>query len=180
MPKTIQAKRPNKNIVTFASFPKVEARLVPGKKKYFGLFANIDIKKGDLLFYARGKKVHDIDNDFAPNYPDALRIAPNTWIVPGADNPLTYTNHSCSPNAGIIGGVTFRAIKDIARGDEICFDYAISESDTEWFMEKTCQCKAFHCRTKITSIQSLPKKTYNSYLPYIPTWLQRIYTKKQA
>jgi SET domain-containing protein len=180
MTKTIQASRPLARSLHFKNFHKVEARKIIGKKNYFGLFAKNNISKGELLFFARGKRVHNIDNDDAPDYPDAIRVSPNTWIVPGADNPLTYTNHSCSPNAGILGRVSFRAIKNIPKDSEICFDYAISECDQEWFMEEECICGNTNCRKIITSIQSLPKKTFTDYLPYIPSWLQKVYKKNQA
>lgn len=171
MVETISSKRPKSNEVNFKDFPKVIAKRI--KNNYFGLFAKREISKGEILFFVRGEKIHDIDNDYAPDYPDALRISQNTWINPNQYNPLTYTNHSCNPNASIIGNVTFRALVDINKDQEITFDYGLSEIDTEWFMGEKCLCGEKNCRKIITSVQSIPKKKLESYLPFIPTWIRK-------
>ncbi len=44
--------------------------------------------------------------------------------VGGAD----YVNHSCDPNAGILGHIALVALRPIATGEEICFDYGTTDS----------------------------------------------------
>lgn len=171
MVKIISAKRPNKKTVSFKDFSKVYAQKTSNKG--FGLFAKKNIKKDEIIFYARGVKIHNIDNDYAPDYPDALRISKNTWINPNEENPLTYTNHSCNPNTSIKGSTTFCAIKEIKKDQEVTFDYALSEIDTEWIMDGECLCGNINCRKVIKSIQFLPKSQLKKYIPNIPTWIKK-------
>jgi len=36
-------------------------------------------------------------------------------------------NHSCDPNCGLVGAVLVVAMRDIEPGEEITFDYAMSD-----------------------------------------------------
>ena len=47
-------------------------------------------------------------------------------------------NHSCDPNCGIVGAVLLVAMRDIEPGDEICFDYAMTDTDDYDEFECTC------------------------------------------
>ena len=48
--------------------------------------------------------------------------------VPPFD-PADFVNHSCDPNCGIVGAVLLVARRAIEAGEEICFDYAMTDSD---------------------------------------------------
>lgn len=66
-------------------------------------------------------------------------------------NTLTtewYMNHSCDGNVGFNGAGDFIAIKNIAEGDELTYDYALAESNPDFKME--CNCKNSNCRKVIT------------------------------
>lgn len=53
-------------------------------------------------------------------------------------------NHSCAPNCGIVSGVLVVAMNDIAVGQEITYDYAMTDgSSTDTF---ACECGAMLCR----------------------------------
>lgn len=45
--------------------------------------------------------------------------------LPDVESPVNRINHSCKPNAGLVGihGVTMIALRDIDAGEEITFDY---------------------------------------------------------
>lgn len=60
--------------------------------------------------------------------------------VGGAD----YVNHSCAPNAGILGHIALVALRPIRVGEEICFDYAMTDSTR--YCEFQCWCGAPNCR----------------------------------
>jgi SET domain-containing protein len=64
------------------------------------------------------------------------------------DEPADYVNHSCEPNVGIRGSIVLVAMVDIAPGDEICFDYAMSDSDD--YDEFVCVCGTASCRGLVT------------------------------
>ena len=40
-----------------------------------------------------------------------------------------YVNHSCDPNCGIVGSVLLVTMRDVDAGEELCFDYAMTDSD---------------------------------------------------
>ena len=77
---------------------------------------------------------------------------------------------------GIKGRVTFVALKNIKKGEELTFDYSIIEEDTHWQM-KNLEKKISSFRPIIKSIQFLPLRTYKKYLPYIPRYFQKVYTQ---
>ncbi|HET9730742.1 MAG TPA: SET domain-containing protein-lysine N-methyltransferase [Acidimicrobiia bacterium] len=60
-----------------------------------------------------------------------------------------YVNHSCDPNCGIVGSILLVAIRDIEVGEELCFDYAMTDSDD--YDEFTCTCGTALCRGVVTS-----------------------------
>src|SRR5579863_1390740 len=59
-----------------------------------------------------------------------------------------YLNHSCEGNCGFDVHGDFVAIQNISEGDEICYDYALIESNPRFSMR--CDCGAVRCRHVIT------------------------------
>lgn len=53
-------------------------------------------------------------------------------------------NHSCDPNVGVKGQIVLQAMRDIAAGEELCFDYATTDSSD--YDEFQCACGAASCR----------------------------------
>ncbi len=143
----------------------------------FGLFAKKEIKKGEIIFLAKGKQVRIKIKDKTDSalLPNAIGYDVGVWLDPLVDNALNYLNHSCDPNAGIKGKVTVTALKNIKKGEHITIDYSITECDKSWSLDQRCHCGAKNCRKVIRSIQSLPVIIYRKYLPYIPTVMQREY-----
>lgn len=92
----------------------------------------------------------------------ALQIAED--LVIGAANAdeiedVDLFNHSCEPNAGIRGQILLAAMRDIAAGEEITFDYAtvLCRSPHEESAEDKsrpygfeCKCGTPTCRGRIT------------------------------
>ena len=62
--------------------------------------------------------------------------------------PADYVNHSCEPNCGIVGSCLLVAMRDVEPGEELCFDYAMS--DTNDYDEFVCECATESCRRLIT------------------------------
>ncbi len=68
-------------------------------------------------------------------------------------------NHHCDPNAGLrftTGGVFLVAIRPIAAGEEIGWDYATTVGDPGWRM--TCRCGAPACRGVVRGFADLPEE----------------------
>jgi hypothetical protein len=62
--------------------------------------------------------------------------------------PADLVNHSCEPNCGIIGSCLLVTMTDIEVGEELCFDYAMT--DTNDYDEFVCACGTPSCRRLIT------------------------------
>jgi hypothetical protein len=59
-----------------------------------------------------------------------------------------YFNHSCDGNLGFNEEGDFATRKNIRRGEELTYDYALAESNPDFHME--CKCGASNCRGIIT------------------------------
>ncbi len=140
-----------------------------------GVIARIPFKRDQNIFILKGtprflKVKNKQDSALGPNW---IGTGTGEWIDPA--EPFVYLNHSCNPNMGIRGRVTFVALRDIQAGEELTFDYSTTEDDIHW--EFKCGCGSKNCRKRLKSIQFLPKNTYMHYLPYIPLYFQGVYTK---
>lgn len=140
-----------------------------------GMFSTKDIKKGKTVFIFKGKIINWLVRDQKSSLtgPNWVGIGKSKWIDPIILGERI--NHSCNPNCGIKGKIKVVALRDIKKGEEITIDYSITEIDRLWYMN--CHCGSKNCRKVIRSIQFLPKATYNKYMPYIPTYFQKVYNR---
>ena len=73
-------------------------------------------------------------------------------------------NHSCSPNAGLRftdDGVFLVALRPIAPGEEIAWDYSTTLADPDWSMQ--CACGSPECRGVIRAFALLPAEVQDRY-----------------
>lgn len=142
-----------------------------------GVFSKKDFKKGDVVFIMKGKvhKLKPNQIEKVDEHPNWVGIDRRTWIDP--KGKFQYINHSCNPNMGIKGKVTFVALKNIKKNEELTFDYSITEEDLNWKMENFEKISTKKYRKFIGPIQSIPLAVYKSYLPYIPKYFQKMYNK---
>jgi hypothetical protein len=84
-----------------------------------------------------------------------VQVTPDHYMGPsGRIDDLV--NHSCDPNAGLRftpAGVFLVAIRDIAAGDEISWDYSTTLLGSNWHM--ICQCRSPGCRRVIGNFATL-------------------------
>jgi hypothetical protein len=127
-------------------------------KTGLGLFATKPIKKGtQIIRYfgpmldCRKKKDDEVENKY-------LFQINNRWTIDGSvrKNTARYINHACRPNAESDVNsrkrtVHIRAIKNIAPGEEINYDYG-----TEYFKEylKPIGCKCAACEKKRAKLRA--------------------------
>ena len=152
-----------------------------GKSKLHGkgLFASKDIKKGEILFRIKGRKLNFLINNKKKAQMAGwnwIGIGKNKWIDPEGFG--LYINHSCDPNSAILGTVTVVAMSNIKKDEEITSDYSLSEADIFWNIKCTCGSK--NCRKIIKSIQFLPQNIFKKYITYIPDYFKRIFKKFNA
>ena len=54
-------------------------------------------------------------------------------------------------------------------------NYSIIESDSRWFLK--CSCGEKDCRKTVRSIDFLPYKLFNKYVPFIPSAFKKKYER---
>jgi len=93
--------------------------------------------------------------------------------------PERYINHSCDPNSYVktVQGVrTLLAMRQIKKGAEITYDYAINGY---YETSNPCNCGAKNCR-KILNCDffQLPEALQQKYLPYLDNWFVKEFKEK--
>lgn len=128
-----------------------------------GVFTSRDVPKGTLLLEYLGERItHEEAGEryYAAKEPDAfvlLFTVDRKVVIDGGvgGRAARYVNHSCEPNceADEIGGRIFiTAIRDIAAGAELTYDYnmeAPSPLPRDWRRRYACRCGAARCRGTI-------------------------------
>lgn len=79
-------------------------------------------------------------------------------------------NHSCSPNVGISGEVTYRAMRDIEEGEELTVDYAMFVT-REYHLD--CLCGSSECRGIITGEDWRKPELIEKYGKYFAYYIQQ-------
>lgn len=111
-----------------------------------GLFAGEPINAGDIIIEYTGDRIDQEEaNKRGGQY---LFGVTDDLIIDGTEeyNTARYINHSCEPNAEAEHEVTedrvyIRALVDIAKGEEITFDYG-KEFFNDFIKKAGCKCKA--------------------------------------
>ncbi len=92
-----------------------------------------------------------------------VQVAPAEYMGPsGRVDDLV--NHHCDPNTGLRftpDGVFLVAIRPIAAGEEIGWDYSTTVGDPAWRMR--CRCGAATCRGTVASFATLPEERRHWY-----------------
>ena len=155
--------------------PHLEVRTAGGKG--VGIFAKAKIARGELLVVTAGRVIAtaDLKSHPAPEHPfqieQGILLAP--WDVEHLDGIFTV-NHSCAPNAGLRGQVSLLAVRDIQAGDEICYDYVMTDSDpngVETFRLKKCLCGARECRGSISDLDWRDRALQDRYRGHFSAYL---------
>lgn len=137
------------------------------------LFAAKDIRAGENILKMEGpiktfKEAVAADTEAGDAY--TVQIGQDAFFDPAL--PGRYLNHSCEPNAALLG-VMLSAIRDIAEGEEITFDYSTTMDENGWTLE--CRCGSPSCRKVIEDFIRLPADMQERYIgqgivqPYILT-----------
>lgn len=138
----------------------------------YAVYAGRPIQKGELLVVWSGTLV---DGETLSRLPanfrrHSLQVEENHFLVSLTDcEPADYVNHSCDPNAGLSGQIALVAMRDIEPGEEITYDYAMS--DGSGYDEFECKCGAPQCRHWVSSrdwqLAELWSKYEGYYSPYL-------------
>jgi SET domain-containing protein len=150
--------------------PRAELREAGRKGK--GIFATAPIARGETVA-AWGGQVFDreafgrLDEERRSH---SLQIDSGLYLVSPVDlEPADFANHSCEPNAGILGNAILVAMADIGADEEICFDYAMCDADD--YDEFVCECATPSCRRLVTGADWQRPELQARYAGYFSAYL---------
>ncbi len=139
-----------------------------------GCFALRPIAKGETIHILSGELLtgDEIDRRIISGKArpdDELQIDEDLFYQ--LDTPSYFFNHSCDPNGGIRNRSELFALRNIAEGEELTYDYATTVGteiapswllvNNNWVME--CNCKSETCRGEIRPVTSIPENTLHRY-----------------
>ena len=136
-----------------------------------GVFADQPIPSGRLLIVFGGdiidrKEVEQLSPELRPL---VIQVDEDCFLVSTKPGPADWVNHSCEPNAGLRGQITLVALRDIAVGEEITFDYAMSDGCD--YDEFDCGCGARMCRGRVTGEDWCKPELVERYRGFRSTYL---------
>jgi len=126
-----------------------------------GVFARRPIPKGARIVEYVGERITHEEADERYDGDDAagrhhtfLFIADERTVIDAAfgGSEARFINHSCDPNCEAVnegGRVFIEAVRGIARGEELAYDYNLERAGryrAEWKKLYTCRCGAESCR----------------------------------
>jgi len=161
--------------------PKLEARHYP-EKGGWGVYAREGIRAGELLTVWAGEVVpgEQLTHLSAIERRYTVQVEEDLYLVTVRDpEPADLVNHSCNPNAGLSGQIALVALRDIAPGEEVCFDYAMTDGSP--YDEFPCACGAPNCRGWVTGNDWMRPDLWRRYEGHFsPYLLRRIDLLKKA
>lgn len=142
------------------------------EKKGTGVFAERAIKRGETIARFVGETYTASKESLLPDAMAnrCIQISPVEYVF--AEHRLAEKiNHSCDPNCGVRERTRIVAIKDILPGEEITWDYRMSEN-SDWVLDN-CHCGAERCAKRIEGYDSLTEAIQFEYLRKgaVSSWL---------
>ncbi len=153
--------------------PKLAVVEMPRKGGH-GVLARVAIEAGEVLTVWGGSIVSE--PDFAASSEQARKYmiqVEHDLFMTAADppEPGEFFNHSCSPNAGIAGQIVLIAMRPIEAGEEVSFDYAMS--DDHPLLAFDCACGSPRCRGRVTGQDWRMPSVQHRYAGYFSAYLTR-------
>ncbi|QDX24911.1 SET domain-containing protein [Sphingomonas suaedae] len=121
------------------------------------VYASCRFAEGAELMRFTGRRFHvdEIPSLMRGSDDRFVQVTPDHYMGPSGQLD-DLVNHSCAPNAGLRfteDGVILVAIRPIAAGDEVTWDYSTTLAQSNWHM--ICQCRSEGCRRVIGNFDTL-------------------------
>jgi SET domain-containing protein len=159
--------------------PKTEVR--ESKIHGRGLFAKADIAKDEIVAVKGGHIVdrETLRREITPTLgPVEIQIDDDLFIAPVNNGErelsMLYTNHSCDPNIGLRGEITFVTMRNIRAGEELTHDWAMTDDD-DYSVE--CNCGASSCRKTLAGKDWQRPELQQKYAGYFSAYLVKKITE---
>lgn len=144
-----------------------------GEGRGRGVFAMQSMPRGTLICVFGGCIVEwpALQEMDAETRRMALQVDDELFLLSTQEGPSDWVNHSCDPNAGMSGQISLVAMRPIRAGEEITFDYAMTDSLA--YDEFGCACGAAACRGRVTSADWASPVLQRRYEGYFSPYLAR-------
>ncbi len=139
-----------------------------------GLFAAVDIRRGEVVAVKGGyiltrAQVVALRPVLGPA---EIQVGDDLFVGPvraeEREGSMIFSNHSCDPNIGVRGQVVFVAMRDVAAGEELTHDWAMTDDDDE---SMACHCGAALCRGTVTGQDWRRPELQQRYGEYFSAYL---------
>eukprot|EP01104_Vermistella_antarctica_P018016 TRINITY_DN6549_c0_g1_i1.p1 TRINITY_DN6549_c0_g1~~TRINITY_DN6549_c0_g1_i1.p1 ORF type:complete len:224 (-),score=34.14 TRINITY_DN6549_c0_g1_i1:46-717(-) len=173
---TLQTKFPSSQVVSWVN-PKLQCQCHAFNGR--GMFVVEKVSKDEKLVAWAGRIVTaaevlvlDLETqNFTLQIEEDLFQLP---IWPALREPADFTNHSCEPNTGFGSCPSILvAMRDIAQGEEVLFDYAMAESLDRPGLPFPCSCGSSLCRHQFTADDWKRRDLWERYGDYFSPYLRR-------
>jgi len=154
--------------------PKTEIR--ESKIHGRGLFAAANIGKDEIVAVKGGHIVtrEQVQEIRAGLGPVEIQIDHDLFIAPVTagerESSMLYSNHSCDPNIGMRGEISFVALRDIRAGEELTHDWAMTDDD---YYSVQCNCRSSTCRHVLTGKDWQRPELQTRYRGYFSAYLAK-------
>lgn len=168
--------------MTARQYPKTswyDPRVEPGASgiQGHGMFAAAPIGVGEVVAVAGGVVMSEagfqayratVTRWNATQIGEALHLVDLIQTPNERDGSI---NHSCDSNLWLADEVTLVARRDIAAGEELTLDYALTTVEPAWALDMPCRCSSPLCRRTITGndwlLPDLQARYAGHFAPFI-------------
>lgn len=159
--------------------PKLQPRPIDGKGGR-ALVVREPVEAGELVVVWGGEVVHasGLDSLSPAERLLTIQIEEDLYLVSAKDGPADWVNHSCDPNCGLSGQLALVAMRRLEPGEEVCFDYAMSDGSP--YDQFECGCGAATCRGRISGDDWGRAELWKRYRGHFSPYLQRRIDAKLA
>jgi len=107
---------------------------------------------------------YQVDETIYSGFPPGIPVPPEVIQE-------NYVNHSCNGNCWYTSDHLLISFRDIKEGEEICYDYALTETNPEF--ELKCLCKSPLCRHIIRGTDYQLKDIQERYAGHFLSHVQK-------
>jgi len=134
-----------------------------------------DVKLTPLQIAALTPQKRDLFMSLAYQCDDDLYIGYDPEREPiQSELEENYINHSCDGNIWYEGDNRLVASRDIRAGEELCYDYVMTESQPDWELVcDRCCCGAKTCRGKITGNDWMRPELIEKYMEHSLEYMKK-------
>ena len=125
----------------------------------------VAVRGGSVVRYDEALRRDATLGGFSMQVDEGLFLCPD--ILQDVEDVAVFINHSCDPNVGIRGQISFVALRDINVDEELTFDYAMNTSIPYVF---DCACGSQQCRGKVTGsdwLNPILQERYAGYFDFV-------------